>query len=820
MTGLFAWLVRISGVILALFGLALGLVYYFVTQSLPDYDRDYVLDSAPAPLEIVRDRSNIPHILGSTDPASFFGLGFAHAQDRLWQMMVLRRTAQGKLSEIFGERTVQTDITMRELGLYAAAEASLSAQSTEGLAALQAYADGVNAWIGQVNDRALGRGAPEFFLFRPELAPWQPADSLAILKLLALRMSPHARDEVLRARTGLILGPDRLADLMPDSPGAPLGILPKVTELLPDGTDLPTDWAWRDDPFLSPLPAPGREGASNAWAAAPARTALGGTLLANDPHTDLTAPAQWYLARLDLAKGAVIGATVPGLPLVLSGRSAQLGWGITASYVDDQDLLLEQLNPEDPESYKTPEGYAPFLIQKTSLRVRDSAPVTLTLRKTRNGPVLSPETWNTGAVTPVGHVMALSWTGLSQTDTSFSALLDVMQAARVAEAEAAAATHVAPSLTLVLADKTSIGMQVIGALPHRHPDSQAQGRLPAPGWMDENTWQGLKPVSAALTAEGGLLGTTNNKLTDATFPDHLSFLWGDTQRIQRWTFLMKDRVVQTRESFVEAQLDYVSPAARTLTALVGRDLFYPDRPDPADFRAVQRAEALDLLVRWNGEMSEHLPEPLIYAAWMRELQGMLIRDDLGPFAANFPALDPVFLERVFRDINGASVWCDITQSSPVETCAQMATRALDAALIGLETAFGRSIESWRWGDAHQAAQDHPVLGQVALIGPLLNIRQSTSGGDFTLMRGRLSNDPAHPYRNVHGASYRGIYDFTDPDSSMFILSTGQSGHPLSRHYDDLSDLWRRGEYLPMSLDVDLARAAAIGVSVISPATPD
>lgn len=817
MTGIFAWLVRIAGILLALALLGLGLMYYFVTRSLPDYDRDYVLSSAPAPVEIVRDRSNIPHILGQTDAASFYGLGFAHAQDRLWQMMILRRTAQGKLSEMFGDRTVETDILMRELGLYDAAQDAVDAQSPAARVALAAYAAGVNAWIAQVNSGALGRGAPEYFLFAPELAPWQPADSLAILKLLALRMTPHAGAEVLRARTGLIVGPDRLADILPDVPGAPMGVLASYRDMLPDGARLPRDWARLDRPMLWPLPAPGRAGASNVWAAAPDRTALGGTLLANDPHTDLTAPAQWYLARLNLDSGPVIGASVPGLPLILSGRSAHLGWGIAASFADDQDLVLEQLDPENPERYKTPDGYAPFFTQKRLLRIRDSQPVTLTLRATRNGPILSGDAWGLGAVTPAGHVMALQWTGLAADDPSFSALMDVMQSNTVAQADTAAQSHVAPSLSLMLADRHGIALRVIGARPKRDPDHPSQGRLPVPGWIQGNVWTGMLPPSTAPAASGGLIGVTNNKLTDAPFPEHLSFLWGDTQRILRWNFLMEDRAVQSRESFVEAQLDTVSTAARSLLALVGRDLFYPDRPDPADFRAVQRAEALALLVQWNGEMNEHMPEPLIYAAWMRNLQDILIRDDLGLLAAEFPALDPVFIERVFRDIDGAAQWCDIVQSTPVEDCTRMADRALEAALIDLETRFGRNIESWRWGDAHLATQDHPVLGHVSVLGPLLNLRQSTSGGDFTLMRGRLSNDPAHPYRNVHGASYRGVYDFTDPDSSLFILSTGQSGHPLSRHYDDLGELWRRGEYLPMSLDVDLARAAAIGVTVITPA---
>ncbi len=215
-------------------------------------------------------------------------------------------------------------------------------------------------------------------------------------------------------------------------------------------------------------------------------------------------------------------------------------------------------------------------------------------------------------------------------------------------------------------------------------------------------------------------------------------------------------------------------------------------------------------------MNEHLPEPLIYAAWMRHLQNRLIHDELGPLAEKYTHVDPVFIERVYRDIDGASRWCDIENSAATETCPDMARIALDEALLWIDQTYGGELAALRWGDAHQAAHDHPVLGQIPLLKYVVNIRQSTSGGDNTLMRGlTLGTGPA-PFQNVHGAGYRGVYDFADPDSSVFVTSTGQSGHPFSRYYDDLGELWRRGEYIPMSLDLDLARAAAVGVTTLRP----
>jgi penicillin amidase len=194
----------------------------------------------------------------------------------------------------------------------------------------------------------------------------------------------------------------------------------------------------------------------------------------------------------------------------------------------------------------------------------------------------------------------------------------------------------------------------------------------------------------------------------------------------------------------------------------------------------------------------------------------LIQDDLGPLAEEFTHVEPLFIERVFRNVENASVWCDVIQSAPVETCTDMARLALDDALLWIAERYGDQLESLRWGDAHQATHDHPVLGEIPVLRHFVNIRQSTSGGDNTLQRGRTSGSGDDPFQNVHAAAYRGVYDFADPDSSLFIISTGQSGHFLSRYYDDMAQLWRRGEYVPMSLDADLARAAAVGVTTLVP----
>ena len=279
---------------------------------------------------------------------------------------------------------------------------------------------------------------------------------------------------------------------------------------------------------------------------------------------------------------------------------------------------------------------------------------------------------------------------------------------------------------------------------------------------------------------------------------------------------MQNRQVHTRESFIEAQLDTVSPTARALLPIIGSELWYSQPMGEAGSKERLRFDAVSMLASWNGEMSEHLPEPLIYSTWMKFLQKNLIDDDLGPISNRFSRFNPIFVEKVFRNIDGASSWCDIKHSSHQETCAEISAKSLDEALSWLQEKYGKNLNSLRWGDAHEALHRHETLGHLPVIKYLVNIRQSTSGGDNTLMRGMTSGKGNEPFSNIHAAVYRGVYDFADPDSSVFIISTGQSGHFLSQHYDDLGNLWRRGEYIPMSLDPNLARGASLGITSISP----
>ena len=803
MLTLFRWLLRLTIGLIVLLVLAVILAWYFAVRSLPDYDATLQVQGISAPVEIVRSTENVPHIFGQTDEDVFFALGLAHAQDRLFQMTLLRRAAQGRLAEVYGAGAFPADDLARRLELYRNASASLDSQDQATQAALRAYSDGVNQWIAQVNKGALGRGAPEFFVLPQDIAYWQPADSLAILKLLAAAASNSAAEEILRARLSLTW-PERGTDLLIGEGETP-ALLPRYADLFPGARLAP--------PEARRGPAPNRDATdflrpgsglgANSFAAAADRTAAGGALLANDPQAPLVAPSLYYLARLQLTSGGVIGATIPGMPVVFSGRNPQLAWGIAPAGLDDADIAIEEIQPGRADRYRGAGGWTEFATRREVIRVLNEPNRAVTLRSSRNGPLVPLLDPGLADVTPMGHVAALRWTGLSGTDTTLSALIGVMRATDANSAATALGRVVAPALAVTLADDDGIRQVTVGAVPQRASDHPTGGAMPVPGWLAEGEWQGLAPLSEDGPTEDGLAFATEERGPLAL-------------RRTRLAHLLKDREVHSRDSFIAAQLDVVSPAARALLPLVGADLWFTGEPAAPGTPERQRQDALNLLAEWDGAMSEHLPEPLIYAAWMGALQDRLIRDELGPVADDIRRLHPGFADAVFRNRGGAGAWCDIVQSAPVEDCTTIARQALDRAILDLTQRYGPDVTSWRWGDAHQARHVHPGLGRIGGLGWIVNLPQAISGGTFTLSHTAILGTGPNPFEAAAGPGYRGVYDLADPDSSVFIISTGQSGHPLSRHYDDLAGLWRRGEYIGMSLDPQLARAAATGITTLMP----
>ncbi|MFQ5467826.1 MAG: penicillin acylase family protein, partial [Kiloniellaceae bacterium] len=368
------------GAVLALvlaLGLAAGGAYWWMLGSLPRLDGTLAVTGLDAPVEVLRDGDGIVTIRAESERDAAFALGYAHAQDRLWQMDFMRRTGAGRLSEVAGARTLRLDRFMRTLGLYRTAQANVEHLSPPVRALLDVYAAGVNAVI-EDDDATL---PIEFQIMRYRPEPWRPADSLIWARLMSLQLSGNWSDELLRARTIRRLGPARAADLWPPYPADGPVALPDLAGAL-DGLAL--------ERFASPLPwALAPKEASNSWVVSGTLTATGAPILANDPHLTLDAPGVWYLARIETPERTFTGATAPGLPIPVLGQSGEIAWGFTTTESDTQDLFVERPAPDAPGLYATPDGPAPFETREEIIKVRGAAPEQWTVRATRHGPVIS-----------------------------------------------------------------------------------------------------------------------------------------------------------------------------------------------------------------------------------------------------------------------------------------------------------------------------------------------------------------------------------------------------------------------------------------------
>jgi penicillin amidase len=753
-------------VALALAGLAA--IYGVLWSSLPRTAGTIEVPGLAAPVSVSRDAYAIPHIEAASLFDAAFAQGFVHAQDRLFQMEFQRRLGAGRLAEIVGEQALGFDRFMRTLGFYRLAEASLAHLEERTRRWLEAYAGGVNAFLATRE----GFLPPEFLILRQiEIEPWRPADSLVWLKMMALNLSENWREEILRTELRARLAPEQIRDLWPDYPAdAPvtLALGPELAQSLAAAL-----------PFL---PGPGN--GSNAWALAPARTTTGGAILANDPHLGMQAPGTWYLVRMTTPQRTLRGASLPGVPGIVLGHNDRIAWGLTTTGSDVQDLFIERIDPADAGRYLTPHGSKPFETRDETIRIRNAEPVILSVRRTRHGPVISDLGGGAAGLLDQGEVAALAWPALDQDDTTLQGLFKVMLAGGWSDFVAALEEIVTPQQNVFYADAGGrIGFYVPGRVPVR---KAGDGRLPVPGWTGDYDWTGWIPFEALphrLDPPDGELVNANNRVVAEDYPYLLATHWEAPYRARRITELLAGEGHDLASS-AALQADVESMLARDLLPLMLEI-------EPLSERA---GTALERLRTWDRMMTGDALEPLLFTAWYRAFAGLAYGDELGPLFDAFRRARGQFIERILTE---RTVWCDDVHTAEIERCPQVLAAALERALDELEAKFGADPASWRWGEAHRAAMVHPIFRSIPVLGAWFRIQPPTGGDGTSVNVGHpaLRND-ADPYANVHGPTYRGLYDLADPEKSRFIAATGQSGHPLSSHYDDLSSLWAAARTVP------------------------
>jgi penicillin amidase len=809
------WIGRLVLLLLAAVLVAGGVLAVHLLRSMPQLDGQLKLAGLSGQVTITRDAADVTHIEGASALDTWRALGFVHAQERGWQLEFNRRLMRGELSEILGAATLDTDKLMRTLGIIGMAQKQLKGLSPATQAALQAYSEGIqNAWAsGAV------RPSPEFKLLGTVAGgrkgqAWSPEDSLGWALMMALDLGGNWGQEFARLSASQVLNNDQLWQLMPPYPGekpasavdlpalyAELGVYaPKdkaVSAIAPAPNALAqwsADWV-RDVGIL--------EGkGSNNWVVPGSRTVSGKPLLANDPHLALSSPAIWYFAHLKAPAGElpgghkhraldVIGATLPGLPFVVLGRTQGVAWGFTNTGPDVQDLYLEQLEATKPGQYRTPTGWAAFEERPETIRVKGQGDVTLKVRNTRHGPVISDVQPQYGKlINGQRYAVSLRWSALTEDNKTVESGMLTNWAQTVPELQKAFTDNHAPMQSVVMADTLGdVAFQAVGKLPIRSPQNDIRGVAPAPGWLAQYDWTGWLPANQnpALNRNTidakGWHATANQNILPPGYAHFVGGDWTTPERFDRIEQLLAASSKHNRESLQAIQNDVTSLGAKSLRPVV---LSAKPQHPLGD-------QALKMLSTFDGQMTADSAAALVFNVWADELTRGLLVPHLG--ADRFKAL---YGKRHFRAaVEGIlkrsdAFWCG-TAGCPAQVSA-----ALDRALALIASQQGKDMRTWRWGAWHPAISSHKPFGKVPLLNSLFDVRTESAGDLFTVNVGQYwANDPKEPFANRHAASMRAVYDLADPEQSVFIYQTGQSGHVFDARSRSMASAWAAGHYRPL-----------------------
>lgn len=711
--------------------------YFWLRSSLPQIEGDMRLPGVTVPIEISRTEHGLASIEANSMDDVWYGLGVAHAQDRLWQMMSMRRFALGRMSEVIGENTLQLDMRQRRLGFGRLAKAQFDTLDAATRTALTRYADGINAYLVG-NDDALPL---EFQLLGFDPVPWEPWHGLLWGRLMGHQLTARWREDLARA-TAL-----------------PIAGAAKMKELWPEISDHEKSAALGD--ALPPLFHPDPKGASNAWVVAPHKSKSGGALLAGDPHLGLAIPGIWYVARLKAGKRVIEGATTPGVPFVIVGRNASLAWSVTSNEADLQDLVT--VERKDITSRIT-----------ETINIDGEYNENLTVSFFNTAPVIGGELAESGD----GEGYALLSTALSRTDRSPDALMRLNMAATVDEGIDALKLFVAPFLNVHLADLSGDIAQIhAGVVPVR---GTVSGRLPiAPkdAWAETDV---TRVNTVIRNPADGFVANANEKtlgLDDTVRGD-----WPQPARAERIRSLLSQP-----KSFSLDDMGAFQTDIRDVTWELWRRVL-----DGKNFIG-EEAQAIIALRDWNGDMRRDLAAPLIYSAWIAHIRYQIFADELGERTPTIPLPGPMQLAGMIRN---QSLWCDDVESSVVENCDKIAENAFTATIETLTETLGSDIDDWYWGDTHVAQFRHALLGRIPFFADYYDRRIETDGGDRTLNRGATPRQASAKlgFPHVHGAGVRTLHDLAGAPS-RYMVGPGQSGNPFSEHYDDLLEPWRDGEYV-------------------------
>ncbi|MFC0222181.1 penicillin acylase family protein [Nocardioides zeicaulis] len=834
------------GLVLVLVVLA-ATVVVVVRRPLPQTSGEVGVPGLGADVEVIRDGHGIPQLYADTDADLMRAQGYVHAQERFFEMDFRRHVTAGRLSEMFGEDTLETDKLIRTMGWRRVAEREWALLEPATRDALTAYAEGVNAYLA---DRSPSQLSAEYSVlgltgldYTPE--EWTPVDSLAWLKAMAWDLRGNMDAEVDRVLLSLDHTPAEIDELWPSYPfdeHPPIvsggGVVDGVFEqnasgngtrnprrpAYPRGVVEALERVQRSVDDVPELLGSGRGIGSNSWVVDGEHSATGAPILANDPHLGTSQPGIWMQMGLhcrEISADCTLdtaGFTFSGVPGVIIGHNADIAWGFTNLGPDVTDLFLEQTEGDD--RYVRDGATEPMQVRTETIEVRGGDDVELRVRETVHGPLISDvssEFATVGANAPTdepgergsGYAVALAWTALQPAPTA-DAILELDRASDWDEFRAAAADFSVPAQNLVYADREGhIGYQSPGRIPIRPAGND--GTMPVEGWVSANDWTGdhvpFDGLPSVLDPEEGFIATANQAVIGEDYPYLLTQDWDYGYRSTRIREVLQDEGELSVEEMSRLQLDTTNPMAEELVPYL-LDLDVP-------FGYYRNAQ--DLLRDWDfTSPADSAPAAYFNVVW-RNLLDLTFHDELR--RRTWPdGGDRWFLvvSRMLRDPAGP--WWDDARTDEVETRDDVLRRALLDARDELTRAQSRDVRLWQWGRLHRMDLHNPTLGEsgVGLVERLFNRDGWEVGGGSSIVDA-TSWDAVDGYAVTAAPSMRMVVSLADLDDSRWINLTGVSGHPASSHYSDQTELYVEGQTLPWAFSRDAVDAAAEDTLVLTPA---
>lgn len=764
-------------------------VYWSLSFSLPITTGTLNVGSIKSEVVISYDQNGIANISAKKDIDAFYSMGFVHAQNRMWQMEMNRKTAKGELSSVLGLEALGSDIFMRTLGLRFNATKMWNGLSIREQEILQAYVDGVNDGIQRLPVLPV-----EYYIlgFKPE--PWSTLDSLIWMQLLTVQLSGNLAAELQRSMLYTQYGKDKVDAIYSGSDTV--------------ATTDAANFDLIDKSFLEPKSFVG----SNAFVVSGRYTLTGKPLLANDPHLFNSMPAVFYMMSVQGDDLDVSGATFPGLPFVVIGHNQNIAWGITNMMADTQDIFLERMHPQNANQYELDGRYVDMDVHTERIAIKakylQEKPEdhVIEVRRTHRGPVLSDINGSHR-----GFAYSLRWTGDDQNGGTFRSFVSLNYAQNWQQFEQALKTYIAPIHSFVYADRQGhIGVIAPGYYPNR---PTANGSVVAEGWHSKNDWNGSVVSShwpKLFDPKEGYVVSANNRPKHVSKEFNISSDFAPNYRANRIEALLRRKVQAGKLGVADLgsiQLDIKTSAKASLIEYLSRNVAVNSK---------QRA-ILNLIEHWDGQMTRESVEASIYIAWMAHFNRLLLIDDAERISS--PSGSELALQSlVLQDnqqfientlLNGQDFWCDFLLTQTVETCDELLAVALSHAIKELEKLFGDNIQNWHWGDIHKAKYSHFPFSsheyatefanaRDRFLSPLFSRIVPAQGGGNTVNVGSVDYKENSRYWQFFGASFRQVIDLNAFANSKYSLATGQSGNVISKHYDDLLIAHQNGEYFKIN----------------------